>query len=123
MKIKIVPPVHIINFEKNEVVDLWAILYLIGLAIQFCICNVIPEIIWINKAPNNIISKILMGAKVAMKCAALLNSSGLLLSSFRLIIRCTGRNNRRNIPASAITNFLEIEEKMTLYIEYEMFMD
>ena len=56
-----------------------------------------------------------------MKCAALLNGSGSLLRSIKFMIRCTGRNNIRNNPARAITNFLEIDEKITLFIVCEIF--
>jgi hypothetical protein len=37
------------------------------------------------------------------------------------MIRCTGRNNIRNNPAKAITNFLEIDEKITLSIGCQIF--
>jgi len=59
--------------------------------------------------------------KVAMKCAALLKGSGSLLRSMKFITRWTGRNRIRNNPASAITNFLEIDEKITLSIVCEIF--
>jgi hypothetical protein len=65
------------------------------------------------------ISIILTMGKVAMKCAALLKASGSLFRSIKFIIRWTGRNTIRNNPASAITNFLEIDEKITLSIVCE----
>jgi hypothetical protein len=39
-----------------------------------------------------------------------------------LIIKCNGRNIRRNTPARAITNFLEIEENKILSIGHEIFI-
>jgi hypothetical protein len=57
-----------------------------------------------------------------MKCAALLKGSGSLLSSIRLIPRCTGKNVSKNRPAKAIISFLEIEENKTLLIGYKMFI-
>jgi hypothetical protein len=67
------------------------------------------------------ISTILTMGKVAIKCAALLNGSGSLFRSIKFMIRCTGRNNIRNNPAKAITNFLEIDEKITLSIGCQIF--
>jgi hypothetical protein len=64
-----------------------------------------------------------MTGKVAMKLAALLNGSGSFLRSIRLMIRWRGRKVNRNRPASAITNFLERDEKRILFIGYEMFTD
>ena len=75
---------------------------------------------WIRIVAMSAISKILITGKVAIKCAALLNGSGSLLSSIRLIIRWTGRKRRRNDPASAMTSFLEIDEKSILFIGYEV---
>jgi hypothetical protein len=46
----------------------------------------------------------------AMKCAAELKGAGSSFRSIRFIPRCTGRNNNKKIPASAITNFLETDE-------------
>jgi hypothetical protein len=67
------------------------------------------------------ISIIFITGKVAIKWAALLNGSGSLFRSIRLIIRWTGRNKRRKSPASAIMNFLERDEKICLFIGYEIF--
>jgi hypothetical protein len=63
-------------------------------------------------------SNTLTSGKVAMKLAALLNGSGSLFSSKRLITKCTGRNIRRNIPARAMTNFFEIDANKILFIVY-----
>jgi hypothetical protein len=73
-------------------------------------------------APISTTSIIFIRGKVAIKCAALLNGTGSLFSSIRLIIRCTGRKVRRKSPARAITNFLEIEENKTLLIGSEIFI-
>jgi hypothetical protein len=73
-------------------------------------------------APIRTISKILTRGKVAMKCAALLKGTGSLLSSMKFMKRCKGRNIRRKRPASAITNFFEIDENRILFIEYEIFI-
>ena len=51
-----------------------------------------------------------------MKCAALLNGSGSVLSSKRFIERWTGKNKSKKIPASAITNFLATDEKRILFM-------
>jgi hypothetical protein len=40
-----------------------------------------------------------------------------------LMTKWIGRNVRRNNPASAITNFLEIEENTILSIVHEIFTD
>jgi hypothetical protein len=56
-----------------------------------------------------------------MKCAALLKGSGSLFSSIRFMVRWTGRNIIRKVPARAITNFFEMEEKSILFIGYEIF--
>jgi hypothetical protein len=72
-------------------------------------------------APISKISTILTKGKVAIKCAALLKGSGSLLRSIKFMTRCTGRNMSRNNPASAITNFLEIDEKITLSIVCDIF--
>jgi hypothetical protein len=80
-----------------------------------------PQIIWIRIVQIRTISMIFTRGKVAMKCAALLNGAGLSLSNKKFIIRWTGKKVRRNSPASAITNFLEIEENRILLIVYRMF--
>jgi hypothetical protein len=49
-----------------------------------------------------------------------LKGSGSLFSRRRLIERWTGRNNNRNTPARAITNFLEMDENKILFIGYEI---
>jgi hypothetical protein len=72
---------------------------------------------WMIKAVIRAISIILIAGNVAMKCAALLKGSGSLFSSIRLIVRWTGRNNNRKTPARAMTNFLEMEENRTLFID------
>jgi ATP-dependent protease Clp ATPase subunit len=56
-----------------------------------------------------------------MKCAALLKGSGSGFKSIMLIIRCTGRKRSRKSPASAITNFLEIDENRILFIVVGLF--
>jgi hypothetical protein len=56
-----------------------------------------------------------------MKCAALLKGSGSLFSSIRLITRCKGRKRSKKDPASAMTNFLERDEKRILFICDEKF--
>ncbi len=76
---------------------------------------------WIRMVAINTISRIFTTGNVAMKCAALLKGSDWFFSSSKLIPRCIGRNVTRKSPASAITNFLEIEEYKTLFIGYEMF--
>jgi hypothetical protein len=120
-KVRIEAPVQIINFEKNEVCVLLPLTYPTGRASQFWICKNRPHEICIRIAAIRIISTNLTSGKVAMKCAALLKGSGSLPRSIRFIIRCTGRNNIRNNPASAIMNFLEIDEAITLFIGSEIF--
>jgi hypothetical protein len=71
-------------------------------------------------APNKTTSMIFMTGKVAMKCAAVLKGTGSALSKYKLIMRWTGRNVSRKRPASAITNFLEIEENKILLIVSEL---
>jgi hypothetical protein len=71
---------------------------------------------WIRIVHSSTTSNILITGNVAIKCAASLNGPGSLFSSIRLMIRCTGRNNKRKRPASAITNFFEMDEKITLFI-------
>jgi hypothetical protein len=73
--------------------------------------------------PKRTTSMIFTRGKVAMKCAALLNGAGSSFSKKRLMIRCTGKKVSKNRPASAITNFFEIEENKILLIVYEMFKD
>jgi hypothetical protein len=109
-KVRIEAPVQIINFEKNEVCDLFPLTYPTGRASQLRICRYTPQEICVKMAAIRIISTILINGKVAMKCAALLKGSGSLFRSIRFIIMCTGRNNNRNNPARAIMNFLEIDE-------------
>jgi len=58
-----------------------------------------------------------MRGKDAIKCAALLKGSGSLFRRKRFIVKCRGRNKIRNNPATAMTNFLEMDEKIILYID------
>jgi hypothetical protein len=107
--------------EKNEVSALFAETYPIGRAIQFCICRNTPQQMWMNIVANKTTSIILIRGNVAIKCAAALNGPGSVFRSIRLIERWTGRNVIRNKPASAITNFLDIEENRILLIGYQVF--
>jgi len=120
-KTRIEAPVQIINFEKNEVCDLFPLTYPTGRASQLRICKNTPQEMCIIIADIRIISAILIIGKFAMKCAALLKGSGSLFRSIRFTIRCTGRNDIRNNPARAMINFLEIDEKITLFIVNEIF--
>jgi hypothetical protein len=71
-----------------------------------------------NIATKRTISMILTRGNVAIKCAAALKGSGSLLSSIRLMNKCTGRKVSKNKPANAITSFLVIEENKILLIGY-----
>lgn len=104
------------NFEKKEVSDLLPPAYPTGRASQFLICIYIPQMICISRADIRAISNTLISGKAAMKWAALLNGPGSLLRSMKFIARWTGRKSTRNNPARAITNFLEIDEKIILFI-------
>jgi hypothetical protein len=107
--------------EKKEVSALFKVTYPTGLANQFCIWRNIPQPICMKMVANKAISRILISGKVAIKCAAVLNGPGSLFKSMRLTERCTGRKEIRNRPASAITNFLEIEENRILLIGRQVF--
>jgi len=104
------------NLEKKEVSDLFPPAYPTGRASQFLIWIYIPQMICIRRADIRTISTILTTGKVAIKWAALLNGPGSLLRSRKFMARWTGKKSTRNNPARAITNFLEIDEKIILFI-------